>query len=31
MGTTLVGVRVGNVADPDRNAEVDMIVDSGAI
>jgi clan AA aspartic protease len=31
MGTTLVSVRVSNVADPDRHADVDMIVDSGAI
>ncbi len=31
MGTTLVSVRLSNVADPDRHADLDMIVDSGAI
>jgi predicted aspartyl protease len=31
MGTTTVSVRLTNVADPDRHADVEMIVDSGAI
>jgi predicted aspartyl protease len=31
MGTTMVTVRLSNVADPDRCAEIEMIVDSGAI
>jgi predicted aspartyl protease len=31
MGTTTVQVRLGNVVDPNRHVDVDMIVDSGAI
>jgi clan AA aspartic protease len=31
MGTTGIRVRVVNLADPSRTAEVDMVVDSGAI
>lgn len=31
MGTTLVSVRLSNVAEPDRHIDVDMLVDSGAI
>ena len=31
MGTTTVQVRLANVTDPDRQVDVDMIVDSGAI
>ena len=31
MGTTEVRVRIVNLADPSRSAEVDLVVDSGAI
>lgn len=31
MGTTTVDVRLANASDPERHADVEMVVDSGAI